>query len=487
MSVKTPQAIAKQSQSEYVYITDRKFISKIINEFINENESHPAKQRPSNSEHCYNREDVIKALSRIQLTYRTKYTPDQKTNINTDQFKSALLNSMASLDNVAIPRTMNQIDGRTIDFVEMIFGAFLRDNNISNAIKSLLLRLQIPIIKTSLLDKDFFYDDAHPARKVLNTIAHIGIGVENENNSLYKTMDFIIEQLLRSFDKNLVSFNTAFVSLKRLTDIENKKQTNNEKQIKLKIRQELARQAVLTELQYYTMGISLPTPVQPLILKHWSTLMCHRYIKYGSESDSWNEATGILEHLSRSFKPIENKDDWLSLKCRYAGTVATVKSLLAETNQNKEKVFMAIRNLNNTYEKLLQQHSDYEDDTIDTPTSGGSSTQNIDYSGTQTSRPDDEKTLLARKKIDHLPKHVRPNAWFEIYTGEDKSIRRLKLSVIIKETACLVFVDRKGTKVIEKDAFVFAKELENNKSRLIDDYEVFDHALSKVIGGIATK
>lgn len=488
MSIEVKQTtnnIVNQQPRRHVYIKDRKFISKVINEYIN-NEQEAVKHPNA---HCYNRQDIIKALTDLQLTYKSEYVPGQKVNINTDHFKSALLNSMAKLHNVAIPKSMNQIDARTIDFVEMIFGTFLRDKNISNAVKTLLLRLQIPVIKTSLLERNFFYNDRHPARLVLNTIAHLGIGIEDENNDLYKTMDFIVEQLLRSFDVKTISFATALAALSRLTDIESKKHDSNEKLIKARLTQELARQAVLTELQYYTRDVRIPGSVQPLILKHWSTLMFQRYIEHGSESESWNEATGILKHLTRSFRPIENKEEWLSLKCHYVGTLTTVKTLLNETNQNKERVFLAVRNLSNVYQKLLEKYRIYEEEAVNSLLLGESSSQGVSYSGVQheQNRPEDERTIAAKKLINSLPEYVKPNVWFEIFTGVDKSIRRLKLSVIVKENAKLVFVDRKGVKVLEKDAHDFIKELENQKSRLIEDYEVFDYALSKVIGCIVKK
>ncbi len=473
--------------SPHVYITDKKFISKIINNFINDEiDTNNAIHNSPNNQHCFNRNEIIKALTNMQLSYRSEYVSGQKVNINTSHFKSALLNSMAKLNNVAIPKNLNQLDARTIDFVEMIFGAFLRDKNISDDVKNLLLKLQIPVIKTSMLDKNFFYNDQHPARHVLNTIAHLGIGIENSNNTIYKTVELIIEQLLRSFDIKMLSFSTALASLSRLTKIEDKKHQQNECITKKQTMQELARQTVLTELQFYTMDVNLPKPVQPLILNHWSTLMFHRYIQYGKNSKKWLEASGILQRLTYSFSPITNKEEWLSLKCSYAGIVNKVKTLLEETNQNKEKLFLAIRNLNKTYEKLLEKHNVFHDDAVNMLLTGeaGEESISIDHIGLREG-PNDKAEKLAKSIVKELPDYVRPNTWFKVFTGTGTSVRRLKLSVIIIEKAQLIFVDRKGSKIIEKDASQFIKELENKHSCLISDHSVFDYALSQVIGNIA--
>jgi hypothetical protein len=96
-----------------------------------------------------------------------------------------------------------------------------------------------------------------------------------------------------------------------------------------------------------------------------------------------------------------------------------------------------------------------------------------------------EVAELAKAKISKLPGNVHPGVWFEIYNGEDRAIRRLKLSVVLTEVAKLVFVDRKGIKVMEKDAGDFAEELKNNRSRFIADHSTFEHALGRVIGALA--
>ena len=463
--------------------TDPEYASKVIKDFINNGEdAGKTALRASGSKHHFNRQDVLKALTNLQLTYKAEYIPGQKVNINTDSFKTALINSMAKLDNVTVPRTMNQIDSRTVDFVEMIFGAFLRDKNISYAIKNLLLKLQIPVIKTSLIDHNFFFNNKHAARNVLDTIAHIGIGIDSKENTVYQTMNLIIDQLLRGFDQNIVSFNTALASLNRITTIEKQKLEENEKITRKKIIQEHARQIVLTQLQFYTMKKPIPKAVQPLILNHWSTYMFHTYIRNGKDSKEWNEAVGILKILTNTLRPIKEKEEWLSLKTTYKEIVNTVSEKLKSTKQCKEKIYLAIRNLERLYETILEKSGFTEDD-IETleilETENG-----LCFADDEPS-PMDSEANIAREKIDRLPAEVKPNAWFEIYTGKDTPVRRLKLSVVIQETAKLVFVDRLGVKVIEKDADTFTAELNSEQSFLLADHSIFNHALSQVITSIA--
>ncbi len=467
-------------------ISDKEYVSKVINNYVKDGDGAAATRASAASKHFFNRDDVIKALTNIQLTFRTEYTPGQQVNINTEKFKNALLNSMAKMHNVAIPKSINQIDGRTVDFVEMIFGAFLRDNNVSDAIKGLLLRLQIPVIKTSLIDHNFFYDREHPARTLLDKIAHLGIGIEEQSNTVYQTINLIIDQLLRSYDKNAISFRTALTSLQRLETIEHQKLRQNEDVTRKQIIQEHARQLILSELQYHTMNIKLPKPVQPLLLQNWSTYMFGCYLKFGKSSFEWQESIDILKIVSKSLSQVKSEKQWNSLKNNYQEIIHTLQDKLSNSKQNKEKTFMAISNLKRHYEKTINESEFFHEER--SRKQENTSLKDSIYADKSQDKPSPVEKLekSAADKIAELPDYVKSGVWFKIYTDESHPPRRLKLSLITSENAKLVFVDRKGDKIIEKDASVFATELLNAKSQMLEDHSVFDNALSQVIAQIAS-
>lgn len=467
---------------------NRELLSRVISDYLNNDDSNSEQARSAaaaaSRKNCFNRAEVIEALSKLQPSYRAEYIPGRKTNINTDDFKKALLNTMAKQKTGILTKSMNQIDGRTVDFVEMIFGAFLRDHNISDAIKSLLLTLQIPVIKIALLDHKFFYNNKHSARHTLDTIAHIGIGIEDKENTVYKTMQLIVEQLLNTFDKNIISFKTALASLNRLENIEKEKLEQTEKQTQKQIFLEHARHVVLTELQKQVGKNELPKAVHPLVLKFWSTLMLHRYVRYGKESKHWNESVDTLRKLVASLRPLRNKADWQYLQDNHMHLVETVSKTLEETKQSKEHVFSAIESLKRTYQKTLDEAKFDNAQSHDEKTSNFmEETQHPDVDKTQSNK--DQALAQAIQKVNRLPQEVRPGVWFEIFGGTDKPVRRLKLSVIIMEEARLVFIDRLGVKVIEKDAATFTDELASGLSKVIADHSVFDHALGQVINSIS--
>ncbi len=460
-------------------------VSRAIKKFIN-GENDDGTIAPSNTstaqsgggKQFHDRRDVIKALTSLQTTYKPKFAPDE-TSIRTDSFKHALLNSMAKMGNTSMSKTLNAIDGRTIDFVEMLFGAFLRDDNVSIAIKSLLLELQIPLIKVAMLDTQFFQNNKHAARKMLDTVAHLGIGIEDEENTLYKTMRLIIEQLQTTFEQNLNSFNTALTALNRLTAIESDKTGKQEVETKRAILKEHARQIVLNELQKNTYKKIIQKGLKPLILKQWAALMFQRFIKYGKESSQWEDIVILLKHLVYSVQPITTAEQWMLLNNDSALLIGDIEAQLQTTKLSPGGIDASITALKEIHSDLIEKSEFFQEEPDYTL-----SEKSIDEIIEDSIEEMPEEGEPPHIQIAHLPSDVKQGVWFEIYNGEDRALRRVKLSVILFDEAKLVFVDRHGNKVIEKLANEFIEELNNKKSKIIADHSIFNHALGQIINSI---
>lgn len=474
----TPDNTQNTTPGKAIDLEDTEKVSKAIKKFIN-GESDDAKTSTASSaagKQFHDRRDVIKALTSLQTSYKPRYIPGE-TQIQTEDFKHALLNSMAKMGNTSMSKSLNAIDGRTVDFVEMLFGAFLRDPNISSSLKSLLLEMQIPLIKVAMLDQQFFQNNKHPARKMLDTIAHVGIGIEDSDNTLYKTMKLIVEQLQTTFDQNLISFNTALTALNRLKSIEEDKTGKQEEETQKAIYKEHARQVILNELQKHTHKKVIQKELKPLILKQWSNIMYQRFVKHGKDSPEWNEAVTLLKHMIYSVQPITSSVQWILLNSDSENLIEEIKGLLDSASLSPASVDASISALRDIHNRLLENSEFFQESPDSEPDI--SLEDAIAESEEDLPEEEDPRTQIAR-----LPQDVKQGVWFEIYNGEGKAPRRVKLSVVLFDEAKLIFVDRHGNKVIEKAASEFMDELNDQRSRIIADHSIFNHALGQVINSI---
>ena len=193
---------------------------------------------------------------------------------------------------------------------------------------------------------------------------------------------------------------------------------------------------------------------------------------------------GMKGHTwTQRMQPIHFQSQYKLVKSNHTALIEAVNDELYETQQNKNDISSQVTKLK---EYLLSIINGYSPDTTDI----------VDQELPEQALADDadadeelqqirQQEEAVKQKVSLLSSSTKPGVWYEIYNGEDRAIRRLKLSVILEDSAQLIFVNRKGIKVMEKDAEVFAQELEDDRSRILADHSTFDHALGKVISSLA--
>jgi len=212
--------------------------------------------------------------------------------------------------------------------------------------------------------------------------------------------------------------------------------------------------------------------------------MLNRYIRHGRNSEQWMQAVLMLKLLLKCMQPIQYQSQFNLLKTNHTALLEAVNDELYETQQDKNEIKDQIKTLKAHF---LQMIEEYDLQIVD------DNNEEITQEALLEEGEDSEEELqqiqeqieTAKQKIAKLASSTKPGAWYEIYNGEDKAVRRLKLSVILTDAAQLIFVDRKGIKVLEKDAEIFAKELEDDRSRMLADHSTFDHALGQVMKAMA--
>ena len=453
----------------------------------------------------YDRKEVVKALSRLQNKIINGECEQQP--VSTEQIKRALFTDMGAQEGGVATRQVNVLDERSIDFVGMMFDAITEDESIAVVIKNLLLRLQIPVIKVAMSDTRLFDHDNHPTREVLDLITEAGKGVTEETDRMFGELNRVVDNILSEFDVNIDSFNQAAAELRELIANEQQTTQQNEHQAQREIIYNNAREVIVDEVRHITAQKKVPSNVVPLVTRNWPSLMINRYVKHGKESWQWLESVMLMKLMIKCLQPIQSSQQWQTVWRNHLALVEAVHDELSTTKQKRNLIEEQTEKLKDAFIDLLDAYGYklVEEARVTSATmfEDADAEKDADIAATRLHQAandpmhaeEDDQELrkthieevaeLAKAKINRLPSNVHPGVWFELYNGEDKIVRRLKLSVVLTEVAKLVFVDRKGVKVMEKDAADFAAELEANKSRFIADHSTFEHALGKVIGALA--
>lgn len=106
-------------------------------------------------------------------------------------------------------------DSQTIDVVSMLFDFFFDDEALPDPIKVLIGRLQIPILKVAILDKNFFNQKKHPARKLLDSISRAALGwgdSHKDQAALIEKIETVVNLLINEYQEDIEVFEEAFIN-----------------------------------------------------------------------------------------------------------------------------------------------------------------------------------------------------------------------------------------------------------------------------------
>jgi hypothetical protein len=431
-------------------------------------ESH-AEFFPASTPQHFGHQEVIQALSNVQSLPRFEH-PDELS-FDGEAIKQAVLAEIAKKSGGAVTKRINTIAEKTIDFIELIFDAIIDDNDISDTIKALLLRLQIPIIKASMSDQEFFIYDDHPARVLLDSIAEVGVGISDHSDEMYQHLDKIVTTILSEYDLTTKTFQTALDNLNNYVEEQDNKARAQEEEEQQQLLRKHARATVLKSLRATTSGKSLPESVHPLILKRWPTLMFNHYINNGKENDTWVTLVLTLRHIVESVQPILSAEHLARLIADKDDLFAKTEKYLNASSSSKKDV----QNIMDAYRETIQLHIDdanFTEDEVSVAEETISQAEPVEEAPIEEEDSGEKPTL---------PSSIMPGMWFQVYMGDDQVPRRCKLSVIIVEDANLMFVNHKGELVVEKSFDEFNDEVANNKTKVIMGHSAFDHAFKAVI------
>jgi hypothetical protein len=424
---------------------------------------------PASTAQHFGHDEIISALSRIQTAPQFIESPELR--FDAEAVKQALMASIAKTSGGIVTKSINQIAEKTIDFIELIFDAIIEDENISDTIKALLLRLQIPVIKASMLDQEFFIYDDHPARILLDRITEVGMGVTQHDDEVYIRLDRIVSQLISEYELDTGTFQNALDKLNDYIREREEEARIREEEAQKQTLREHARNSVLKSLRNITTGKTLPEAIHTLVLKRWPTIMFNHYIDHGKENDGWVAIVELLRDVIDSVQPFQSAEDFAYLVAEKDKLIESVNQLLSKTYKSKKDIQSVICGLIETYDEMVED-ANYQAEEIET----------AERIVAETPREKEPiKPEPAHVPETKLPSNVMPGMWFQIVTGKGSGTRRCKLSVIIVEDEKLIFVTHDGEVIAEKSFKEFTEELNKGTSKVIMGHSVFDYALNSVI------
>jgi hypothetical protein len=385
---------------------------------------------------------------------------------------------------------LNEVDEDLINLVSMLFEFILDDYNLSAPVQVLISRLQIPILKVVIRDKSFFSQATHPARRLLNSLARAGIGWsssdEKTKDKLYGQIHNIVQRILNEFDGDVSLFETLNQEFEQFLERENRKASLVEQRTREsergRIKSQTAQQTVDNLLKQKVSRYKLPESIHDILMNGWSRVMFLAYLRDDVEH-RWNATVKVVDDLIWCLHPHQEddeRDQWVRV---VPGLLKSLRSGLEEVSYNSSRLDEMMGQLKHQLAEAFRTNAAIEalQDSPEEPAEEEIATVHQ----TAVERQQELEDAAISEYVAQID-GIEIGNWVEFRLVNGANFR-CKLSAIIDEADCFVFVNRMGLKVIEKTRFELAHEMRRGRLTLLEQGALIDRALDAVVGTLRSK
>lgn len=437
---------------------------------------------PGAPAHPINTRDLLRLLSHLQ-----QYVPALEAQEDFDlRHQLEQLLTRVSVRS-GRSRVVATADEDVINLIAMVFDCILDDRNVPDALKTLIGRLQIPMLKVAVLDKSFFSRSTHPARRLLNEIAEAAMGWSDcdgaERDSLYVRIEQVVQRLLSEFVDDPAIFSELLADFLAFTQEERRRTELLEQRLRDaeegRAKAELAQRRVAQALQQALLGKVLPATVVGFVQQAWSKVLLLTCLKHGDQSAEWHADVQTMEQLVWSVQRHDDGESSLRLLALVPGLLKSLRDGLSSTAFDPFATSEFFSELEALHVRVLERSDDADHSVTPLIEVTPEVLQHSANQAAATPAPRLAQDAAGLSQVEQL----RVGNWV-VFDEDDEQSLRCKLAAIIEETGKYVFVDRTGTKVLERSRTDLALAFSRGAARALDDTLLFDRALESVLGDL---
>jgi hypothetical protein len=286
------------------------------------------------------------------------------TTLDASVLASGTTNVVRELKSTQLGTNVDQTDGTTMDIVAMLFDQIFGDKRIPYALKVLIGRLQIPVVKVAVLDKKFFSKKSHPARRLLDTLGEFAFGLDenfDQNSPVYKKLEDIVQRLLDGFEEDIEIFETLHGDLLTLVREENQRAENAAKEAARKIaymeRLEVGKAVAQFEIKARAETTRIPQLVLKFLADEWVKLLLLAHARHGKDSDAWKSALETMDLLIWSANQKQSVAERRKLAAMLPGLLKRLQAGLQGIGTNPDSRKQFFSRLMRIHTKVISGHA----------------------------------------------------------------------------------------------------------------------------------
>lgn len=427
-------------------------------------------------------QELLGALSVLQQSKILVLPQTEGQPINPRILKEQLADGLNMRESGELNRTLGESDNDTIDVISMLFEFILEDSSLPDGMKALLSRLQIPMLKVAIIDKSFFSQNHHPARRLLNSLAQAAIrwndSGDRDSDTLFRKIETIVKSVMNEFHDDPAIFSQLNEEFSDWWEQEQRgaevaeQRTNQVTRGKEQLRS--AKQIVLRELNHRLDELEVvPEVVMELLEDGWKDVLLLNYLRQGPESEEWKESLVIVDRLLWSVQPKMEYAQRQELLRSIPELLRNLRERLNSITFDQHKMARLFKELQNCHIGCLRGGGAIA---ASGPGTAPAKMKRVSFPDSQLvggsssflteAIPPSVSSEVVEDQYTRQASKLEVGNWLEVLDGDHRS--RVKLSWKSNVSDAYIFVNRKGMKCLELTMQGLAKRLREGTANLID-------------------
>ncbi len=391
-----------------------------------------------------------------------------------------------------VGQNLDHLDAVTVDIVATLFDFIFDDKSVSDPIKALIGRLQIPVLKVAMLDKTFFSSKQHPARRLLDSLSRAAARCGPEvghTDPLYAHISSIVERLQSEFKQDARLFDVLCGELNDFLE----RQESEADAWALKAaplvaeqeRRELAAVAADAVLAGWLTS-PLPEPVADLLTTEWRSLLVRHYLSDNTEG--WESAVATATDLVMSVEPVSDATGRRELASKLPTLVKRIHDALDQAGVTMERRVSLLDCLFSLHAAVLRGAAPPAAtmwSPPETPAGPAIVAESIETEGATLQSmslvdaanvPVLEEDSDSQRSVDELQR----GDWVEFPGGESGPVR-YRLSWVSPERGILLFTNPHSPRALSIAPAALALQLERREATIVPVEPIFERAVSRAL------
>ena len=202
------------------------------------------------------------------------------------------------------------VEKNTVELLSKVFDTVFHNQDIPPKIKELIGLLQVPVLKAALMDKEFFFQDDHPARRLIDLLSKYSASWDQKKGTedpLFQTMQRNVSRVQKEFDQKIDLFDEVVSELETFMEKEEAARTAEiQEPINRALQREKFKQANISATNEVALRVGTGEVigfVETFLENRWTKVLTLAYSVKEDKPHAVVDAIKTMDDLIWSVKP----------------------------------------------------------------------------------------------------------------------------------------------------------------------------------------